>query len=142
MSAVPCPDIGECGNPDVTPAVIALLVCAAGGIGAAIRLVLDGLIRTWTRSTYPVATTIINLTGSLLLGLVTGLASVHLLPEAWRIIAGSGLLGGYTTFSTASFETVSLLEEGRYLAATLNGLGSLLVCTGAAAAGLIIGLAM
>ena len=141
MSAVPCPDIGECGNPDVTPAVIALLVCAAGGLGAAIRLVLDEMIRTRIRSSYPIATTIINLTGSSVLGLLTGLAAGHLLPEAWRIIAGTGLLGGYTTFSTASFETVSLLEEGRYLAATLNGLGALLVCTGAAAAWLIIGLA-
>jgi CrcB protein len=126
----------------VAPAIIALLVCAAGGLGAAIRLVLDGLIRTRIRSTYPVATTIINLTGSLLLGLLTGLASGHVLPEAWWIIAGSGLLGGYTTFSTASFQTVSLVEDRRYLAATLNGLGALLVCTGAAAAGLIIGLAI
>ena len=126
----------------MTPAVIALLVCAAGGVGAAMRLVLDGLIRARARSTYPVATTIINLTGSLLLGLLTGLAAGHLLPEPWQIIAGTGLLGGYTTFSTASFETVSLLEEGRYLAATLNGLGTLIICTCAAATGLMIGLAV
>jgi CrcB protein len=126
----------------MTPAVTALLVCAAGGLGAATRLVLDGLIRARTRSTYPVATTIINLTGSLLLGLLTGLAPGHLPPEQWRIIAGAGLLGGYTTFSTASFENVSLLEEGRYLAAAINGLGTLLICTCAAAAGLIIGLAI
>ena len=126
----------------MTPAVTTLLVCAAGGLGAATRLVLDGLIRARTRSTYPVATTIINLTGSLLLGLLTGLATGHLLPEPWRIIAGAGLLGGYTTFSTASFETVSLLEEGRYLAAAINGLGTLLICTCAAAGGLIIGLAI
>jgi fluoride exporter len=125
----------------MTPAVIALLVCAAGGLGAATRLVLAEMIRTQIRSSYPIATTIINLTGSSVLGLLTGLAAGNLLPEAWRIIAGTGLLGGYTTFSTASFETVSLLEDRRYLAATLNGLGALLVCTGAAAAGLIIGLA-
>jgi fluoride exporter len=122
--------------------VTALLVCAAGGLGAATRLVLDGLIRTRIRSTYPVATTIINLTGSLLLGLVTGLATGHLLPEAWQIITGTGLLGGYTTFSTASFETVSLLEDRRYLAAILNGLGILVICTCAAAAGLVLGLAI
>ena len=125
----------------MTPVVTALLVCAAGGLGAATRLVLDGLIRAWTRSAYPLATTIINLTGSLLLGLLTGLTAGHLLPEPWHIIAGSGLLGGYTTFSTASFETVSLFEEGRYLAAILNGLGTLVICTCAAAAGLMIGLA-
>jgi CrcB protein len=126
----------------MTPAVTALLVCAAGGLGAATRLVLDGLIRARIRSSYPIATTIINLTGSLLLGLLTGLAAQHLLSEPWQIIAGTGLLGGYTTFSTASFETVSLLEDRRYLAATLNGLGTLILCTCAAAAGLIIGLAI
>jgi fluoride exporter len=126
----------------VTAVFIALLVCAAGGVGAAARLVLDGLIRARTRSTYPLATTIINLTGSLLLGLLTGLTAGHLLPEPWQIIAGTGLLGGYTTFSTASFETVSLLEDRRYLAAALNGLGTLIVCICAAAAGLIIGLAI
>jgi CrcB protein len=124
----------------MTPAVIALLVCAAGGVGAAARLVLDGLIRSRIRSTYPVATTTINLTGSLLLGLLIGLAASRLLPEPWLVIAGTGLLGGYTTFSTASFETVSLLEDRRYLAATLNGVGSLIVCTGAATAGLMVGL--
>ena len=124
----------------MTPAVIALLVCAAGGVGAAARLVLDGLIRSRIRSTYPVATTTINLTGSLLLGLLIGLAAGRLLPEPWLIIAGTGLLGGYTTFSTASFETISLLEDRRYLAATLNGVGSLIVCTGAATAGLMVGL--
>jgi CrcB protein len=126
----------------MTAAVTALLVCAAGGLGAAARLVLDGLIRAWIRSTYPVATTIINLTGSLLLGLITGLATGHVLPDSWHLIAGTGLLGGYTTFSTASFETVSLLEDRRYLAATLNGLGTLIICSCAAAAGLIIGLAI
>ena len=126
----------------MTPAVTALVVCAAGGIGAATRLVLDGLIRARTQSTYPVATTMINLTGSLLLGLLTGLTTGHLLPEPWRIVAGTGLLGGYTTFSTASFETVSLFDEGRYLAAALNGFGTLIICTCAAAIGLIVGLAI
>jgi CrcB protein len=120
----------------------ALLLCLAGGIGAAARLVLDGLIRSRLRSTYPVATTAINLTGSLLLGLLTGLAAGHFLPHAWQLIAGTGLLGGFTTFSTASFETVRLLEDRRYLAAVLNGFGTLIAGTGLAALGLIVGLAL
>ena len=53
----------------------ALLICLAGGVGAALRLVIDSLIRTRLKSTYPVGTAVINLTGSLLLGLLTGLTT-------------------------------------------------------------------
>lgn len=126
----------------MTAGVLALLICLAGGVGAALRLVLDGLIRDWVRSTYPVATTIINITGSLLLGLLTGLASQQLLPHQWQLITGTGLLGGYTTFSTTSFETLGLLEDRRYAAAALNAFGLLITGTGAAAVGLITGLAL
>jgi fluoride exporter len=125
----------------MTAAVTALLICIAGGIGAALRFVLDGLIRTRVRSTYPVATTVINLSGSLLLGLLTGLATRQLFPTQWHLVVGTGLLGGYTTFSTASFETVRLLEDHRYVAAALNGLGMLIVGTAAAALGFGIALA-
>ncbi len=111
-----------------------LLICTAGGIGAALRLVLDGLIRTWIPSSYPVGTTVINLTGSFLLGLLTGLA-ISQLPHQWQLIVGTGLLGGYTTFSTASFETVRLIEDRRYVAAALNGFGMLIACIAAAAIG-------
>jgi len=119
----------------MTGAVTALLICIAGGIGAALRLVLDGLIRARVHSTYPLATTVINLTGSLVLGLLTGLATSQVVPHQWQLIVGVGLLGGYTTFSTASFETVRLIEDRRYVAAAFNGLGMLIAGTGAAALG-------
>ena len=123
-------------------ALTVLAVCLAGGAGAAARLVLDGLIRTRVRATYPVATIVINVTGSLLLGLMAGLAAGQLLPHSVHLIAGTGLLGGYTTFSTASFETVRLLQEGRVLAGVLYGLGSLVVTTAVAGLGLVIGLSL
>jgi CrcB protein len=116
-------------------ALAALLICAAGGIGAALRLILDGLIKARIRSSYPVGTTVINVTGSFLLGLLTGLAMSQAMPQQWQLVAGTGLLGGYTTFSTASFETVRLIEDRRYVAAVCNGLGMLIVCTAAAALG-------
>jgi CrcB protein len=119
----------------MTGAVTTLLICIAGGIGAALRLLLDGLIRARVRSTYPVATTVINLTGSLVLGLLTGLVTSQLVPHQWQLIVGTGLLGGYTTFSTASFETVRLIEDHRYVAAVFNGLGMLIAGTAAAAVG-------
>jgi fluoride exporter len=116
-------------------ALTAVLICVAGGVGAALRLILDGAIRARTTSSYPVGTTVINVTGSLLLGLITGLATSQLLPLQWQLMIGTGFLGGYTTFSTASFETVRLIEDRRYVAAALNGLGMLLICAAAAAIG-------
>lgn len=116
-------------------ALTAVLICVAGGVGAALRLILDGAIRARTTSSYPLGTTVINVTGSFLLGLITGLATSQLLPLQWQLMIGTGFLGGYTTFSTASFETVRLIEDRRYVAAALNGLGMLLICTAAAAFG-------
>jgi fluoride exporter len=118
-------------------ALAALLICVAGGIGAALRLILDGLIKARIRSSYPVGTTLINVTGSFLLGLLSSLAMSHAMPQQWQLVAGTGLLGGYTTFSTASFETVRLIEDRRYVAAACNGLGMLIVCTAAAALGIV-----
>ncbi|MDN5762266.1 MAG: fluoride efflux transporter CrcB [Microlunatus sp.] len=117
-----------------------VVLCVAGGIGAALRFVVDGAIRTRTSGSYPVATTVVNVSGSLLLGLVTGLVLGAHLSHGWQLVVGTGLLGGYTTFSTASVETVRLFEERRYLAATMNGLGMLLLATVAAAAGYALGL--
>jgi len=116
------------------------VICIAGGIGAALRLILDGLIRTRIGFSYPVGTTLINVTGSFLLGVVTGLAASQLIPHECQLVVGTGLLGGYTTFSTASFETVRLIEDHRYVAAALNGLGMLLICTTAAALGFVAAL--
>ena len=104
----------------MTEVATALLICLAGGLGAALRLVLDSLIRTRLKSTYPVGTAVINLTGSLLLGLLTGLTTGYLVPQQYQLIIGTGLLGGYTTFSAASVETVRLLEDRRYVAAAVH----------------------
>lgn len=111
----------------------------AGGIGAATRLALDGIVKTRVGDRYPWGTTVINVTGSLLLGLITGLALTGLVPEAWRLVLGTGFLGGYTTFSTASLETVRLLAEGRRLASLANSLGMLVLGVAAAGAGLWLG---
>ena len=122
----------------MTPLIFALLA-VAGGLGAAARLVLDGLVRSRIQTAFPVGTALINVTGSLLLGFVTGLALSHALPEEWHLVLGTGFLGGYTTFSTASFETVRLLQAARYRAAVGNGLGTLVGAAAAAALGLWLG---
>lgn len=120
--------------------LVFLAIAVAGGLGAAARFVLDGLIRSATDIRLPWATILINISGSLLLGLVTGLAAGRVLPEAWQLILGTGFLGGYTTFSTASFETVGLLRDRRWVAAALNGFGVLVCSVAVAGAGLWLGL--
>ncbi|MBT1631660.1 fluoride efflux transporter CrcB [Curtobacterium flaccumfaciens] len=120
-------------------AVLLLAVSLAGGIGAALRLTLDGLIRGRFTSTLPIGTLTINITGSLILGLVTGLAIAHHLAAPVESVTGTGLMGGYTTFSTASFETVRLIQNRRYVIAVANGLGMLIVSIAAAGLGLWAG---
>lgn len=122
----------------MTPLVV-LGVAAAGGLGAVARLVLDGVLRSRIAVSFPLGTTVINVTGSFLLGLVTGLALAHGLPPEWRAILGTGFLGGYTTFSTASYETVRLAQQRRYRAALFNGVGMLLLALAAAGLGLWLG---
>lgn len=122
----------------MNPLVFAL-IALAGGLGAASRLLLDGIIRTRVSSTFPWATIIINVSGSLVLGVVAGLAAGHLVSGGWYAVVGTGFLGGYTTFSTASFETVRLLQERKLLAGAANGLGVLATTTLVAGLGLWIG---
>lgn len=125
----------------MNPTVV-LLVIAAGGLGAVSRFVVDGAIRSWSGSSYPLGTLVINISGSLMLGLLTGLTIAHLLPDTVRLVVGTGFLGGYTTFSTASFETVRLMQQRRVPAALLYGLGTVLATTAVASLGLVIGLSI
>ena len=120
--------------------MIVLWVALAGGVGAVARFVLDGLIRSRVASWFPVGTVVVNVTGSFVLGLVTGLALAHVVPEELRLVVGTGFCGGYTTFSTASFETVRLVEQRRVGAALLNGVGTLVVTVCVAGLGLWLGL--
>lgn len=122
----------------MTP-LLALGVAVAGGLGAASRLVLDGVLRARVRIAFPLGTTVINVTGSFLLGVATGLAAAHGLPPEWRTILGTGFLGGYTTFSTASYETVRLAQQRRYRAAFVNGVVMLALALAAAGLGLWLG---
>ena len=112
-----------------------ILLALAGGLGAAVRFMLDGLIRARVRTALPWATIFINVSGSLLLGFLAGLVMEGQAPESLQLILGAGFLGGYTTFSTASLETIRLVQSGRVGLALVNGLGAMALSVGAAAAG-------
>ena len=122
----------------MTPLVF-MSLAIAGGVGAAARLALDGVIHSRTRGAMPWGTITINISGSFVLGLVAGLTTAQIVPEDWHLIIGAGLRGVYTTFSTASFETVRLIQSGNWVAGALNGLGTLVCATLAAGLGLWIG---
>ena len=104
--------------------MIVLWIMLAGGLGAAVRFISDGLIRTVLGRTFPWATLIINVVGAFVLGIMTGLVLYHHASTDSKLIIGTGFCGGFTTFSTASFETVRLIEERRFVAALFQTLGN------------------
>jgi CrcB protein len=118
--------------------MIAILTFLAGASGALTRFLLDAWTKQRWRSSFPLATVVINVTGSLLLGVLAGVVLFHGQSSTWQTIVGTGFCGGYTTFSTASFETVRLVERGERKLALLNAIGSLVLSVAACAAGLAL----
>lgn len=115
---------------------IAALV-VAGGLGAGARYVVDGLVMRGRTGAFPLGILVINVSGAFLLGLLTGLGTI--LAPSWLAIAGVGLLGGFTTFSTVSVESVLLAQRGRRDWAWLNLIGTLVAAVVAASIGLMLG---
>lgn len=119
-------------------ALVFTATALAGGLGAVCRLLLDGLIQGRASGRFPWGTIAINLTGSFALGCAMGWVGGELVPGGIAFVVGTGFLGGYTTFSTASHETVRLAREGRWAASVANGLGVLVLAVLAAGCGLAI----
>ncbi|MDO9396947.1 MAG: CrcB family protein [Herbiconiux sp.] len=109
-------------------------IAVAGGLGAVARLMVGGHLQQWSGWRFPLGTAVINVCGSFLLGLVMSTAATSFGP-AWLAIAGTGFLGGFTTFSTASVDTADLVRGRRLGLALLNAGGVGLLAVGAAAIG-------
>jgi CrcB protein len=110
-------------------------VLLAGGLGAVLRFLVDGETSRRISGSAPYGTLVVNLSGALLLGLLSGLA----LPTDVALLLGTGILGAYTTFSTWVFETHRLIEERQSAIALGNIVVSVLAGVAAAAVGLWIG---
>jgi CrcB protein len=118
--------------------VIALWLSIAGGVGAATRYVVDSRVHGRWPVEFPIGTLGINVTGSFILGILTGLVIAHGASGDLRTIAGTGFCGGYTTFSAASVEAVRLAEQRRWVPCLAYAAGSLVLALLAAGAGLAI----
>lgn len=115
---------------------IAFLVAA--GLGAPARYLLDGWVQDRTTGAFPWGTFVVNVSGCGVLGVLTGLGLYHGFDPAWKTIVGTGGTGAYTTFSTFTFETVRLAEEGAVDEALRNAGASFLVGLAAASAGIAL----
>lgn len=115
---------------------LALWVALAGSLGAVARFVVDGAVRSRLAGGFPWGTFTVNVSGSLLLGVITGLALFRGAPTELEIIVGVGFCGGYTTFSTASLETARLIADGRFTLALAAPLATMIASPIAAALGL------
>lgn len=141
-------------------AILMIATALAGGVGAVLRYVIDTLItavfgRGEGGARLPIGTITVNVIGSFAMGVLLGgslpelidaapagappsflgAASPVLFSEEWVQVLGVGLLGGFTTMSAASLQTVQLLQRRRFGAAAVNGLGQLVVAVFAALLG-------
>ena len=113
--------------------MILLALALAGGVGAVVRFVVDGVAHErWGGDPYGVLA--VNVSGSLLLGLVVGLVLFTGAPVELRLVAGTRFCGGYTT----SVDTVRLAAQGRLGAALANAVGTLVLTLLAGGAGLLL----
>jgi len=119
-----------------------LLVGAGGFVGAILRYAIGLALIPRMPTTFPVHTFLINVTGSLALGMIAGAAETRPIAEWIRPALGIGVLGAYTTFSTFTAETVGLAARGESGMATAYVIASVALGVGAAVAGLALGRAL
>jgi CrcB protein len=105
-----------------------------------LRYLTNGLALRWFGLDFPYGTLIVNVVGSLLIGLVQALAEKStVLPEPTRLFLSVGVMGGFTTYSAFSYETVRLVELDAFGRAFVNVVVTTLVCLGVCVLGLAAG---
>lgn len=117
----------------MTGIALALAVAAAGGVGAALRHLVDQAVPVRTR--VPLALLVINTSGSFCLGLLVSLTA----DETWHAVIGAGLLGGFTTFSSASLDAASRWVDGDRPGGVGSAVMMLATCVVAATGGVVVG---
>ena len=117
-----------------------LLVALGGAIGSALRFLTSVAAAHWLGEAFPYGTMIVNLVGAFAIGFVQEVAvDTLLIPEDARLFLTTGVMGGLTTYSTFSYETVKLFEENAWLAAWTNIVGTTALALALCVAGMAVG---
>lgn len=114
---------------------LVLGIGVAGGLGAVVRYGQDVLVTSRFGPGVGWGTMSVNVVGSFVLGVIAGLGAFGDEADGWRLVLGVGFCGGYTTFSTAMVDVVTLVRDQRWAAAAVNLCGTLVVGIAAAVLG-------
>jgi CrcB protein len=107
-----------------------LTVFVGAGIGGVFRHLVNQLAVRWPMGSFPMATFAINVSGSVLMGLVAGYFAFKGAGSggsSWRLFLATGVLGGYTTFSTYSLDIALMIERGEMAQAGIYAMGSMVL---------------
>ncbi len=117
-----------------------LVICLGGAIGTGLRYVTSGVAARWLGADFPYGTLIVNVVGSFLIGLIQHVGTASLLiPETTRLFLTVGIMGGLTTYSSFSYETIRLAQVGAWGQAWVNVLVTTSLCLGVCFLGIAAG---
>ena len=117
-----------------------LLVAFGGAIGSVLRFLTSLLAAHWFGAEFPYGTLIVNLSGAFVIGLVQQIGGETLLiPDSVRLFLTTGMMGGLTTYSAFSYETVRLMEANAWHQAWINIIVTTTVCLGLCFLGIAVG---
>jgi CrcB protein len=117
-----------------------LWICLGGALGTGARYLLSGWLAEAWGPGFPVGTLAINVLGSFLLGLIMQVAlTTELIPPTLRLFLSTGLIGGFTTYSSFNYETLKLFQDSAWGLGALNLAVTVLSCLGAGLLGLHAG---
>ena len=106
-----------------------LIICLGGAIGTALRYLTSIVAARWFGAEFPYGTLIVNLSGAFVIGLVQQVGTESLLiPDNVRLFITTGMMGGMTTYSTFSYETVRLMEVNAWHQAWINIFVTTTIC--------------
>jgi CrcB protein len=117
-----------------------LWICLGGAVGTGARYLLSGWLGRAAGPSFPWGTLAVNVIGSFLLGLLMQVAvSTNLLSPTLRLTLATGVLGGFTTYSSFNYETLQYLQQNDWLMGSLNVAVTVAVCLVAGGLGLVAG---